>query len=36
MSGFVAFSKKEFTENTRNYRLLIMIAIFAYSDSWDR
>nr|WP_315022052.1 ABC transporter permease subunit [uncultured Aminipila sp.] len=28
MSGFIAFSKKEITENTRNYRLLIMLVIF--------
>lgn len=28
MRGFIAFSKKELTENTRNYRLLIMLAIF--------
>lgn len=28
MSGFIAFSKKEITENIRNYRLLIMLAIF--------
>lgn len=28
MSGFIAFFKKEITENTRNYRLLIMLAIF--------
>lgn len=28
MSGYVAFSKKEFLENTRNYRLLIMLALF--------
>lgn len=28
MSGFLAFSKKEITENTRNYRLLIMLVIF--------
>lgn len=29
MNGFIAFTKKEFTENVRNYRLLTMIAIFA-------
>ena len=28
MRGFIAFSKKELTENTRNFRLLIMLAIF--------
>lgn len=28
MRGFIAFSKKEITENIRNYRLLIMLAIF--------
>lgn len=28
MRGFIAFSKKELTENIRNYRLLIMLAIF--------
>ena len=28
MSGYVAFIKKEFMENTRNFRLLIMLALF--------
>lgn len=28
MRGFIAFTKKEMIENTRNYRLLIMLAIF--------
>ena len=28
MRGFIAFLKKELTENTRNYRLLMMLAIF--------
>lgn len=28
MRGFVAFTKKELIENTRNYRLLIILAIF--------
>ncbi|WP_312648928.1 ABC transporter permease [Aminipila sp.] len=28
MRGFIAFIKKELIENTRNYRLLIMLAIF--------
>ena len=29
MNGFIAFTKKEFTESARSYRLLIMLAIFA-------
>ncbi|MEA5010965.1 MAG: ABC transporter permease subunit [Angelakisella sp.] len=29
MNGFIAFTKKEFTESVRSYRLLIMLAIFA-------
>lgn len=29
MNGLIAFTKKEFTENTRNYRLFIMLSIFA-------
>jgi ABC-2 type transport system permease protein len=28
MSGYIAFVKKEFMENTRNYRLLIMASVF--------
>ncbi len=28
MNGLLAFTKKEFTENMRNYRLLIMVALF--------
>ena len=28
MSGYIAFIKKEFMENTRNFRLLIMLALF--------
>ena len=28
MSGYIAFIKKELMENTRNYRLLIMLALF--------
>ncbi len=28
MSGYVAFVKKEFMENTRNYKLFIMLALF--------
>lgn len=28
MSGYIAFAKKEIMENTRNYRLLIMLALF--------
>jgi ABC-2 type transport system permease protein len=30
MSGYVSFTKKEFTESIRNYRLLIMLAIFFF------
>ena len=29
MSRYIAFVKKEFMENTRNYRLLIMLALFS-------
>ena len=28
MSGYLAFVKKEFTENMKNYRFLILFAIF--------
>ena len=28
MSGYFAFVKKEFTENMKNYRFLILFAIF--------
>ena len=30
MSGYSAFTRKEFTENIRNYRLLIMLALFFF------
>ena len=30
MSGYFAFTKKELTENIRNYRLLIMLALFFF------
>ena len=28
MSGYIAFIKKEFTENMKNYRFLILFAVF--------
>ena len=28
MSGYIAFVKKEFTENMKNYRFLILFAVF--------
>ena len=28
MSGYIAFVKKEFTENIKNYRFLILFAVF--------
>ena len=28
MSGYIAFLKKEFTENIKNYRFLILFAVF--------
>ena len=29
MKGYIAFVKKEFVENLKNYRFLILFAIFA-------